>query len=324
MGVLCHATTIKYLKLEVIRGINTSTLKFIAEGTTMPAPSPPAAAFDAFLRDTAPAARERRPWTPGDGPLPALYLSHGAPPLFDDAGWIEQLFAWAQALPRPRAILIVSAHWEAAPLSLSASAPGTPLVYDFGGFDRRYFEMTYATPDARALAARVEAAMPDSEPVHQHAGRGLDHGAWVPLKVMYPEGDVPVLQLSMPTHDPARLLELGRRMRPPRDEGVLVIGSGFMTHGLPFLTREMLVDGTVPAWSADFDAWAADALARGDIDTLASYRAKAPGLPYAHPTVEHYTPLFVTLGAATDPEQPVQTTIDGYFIGLSKRSFQAA
>jgi 4,5-DOPA dioxygenase extradiol len=166
--------------------------------------------------------------------------------------------------------------------------------------------------------------MPDSEPVHQHAGRGLDHGAWVPLKVMYPDGDVPVLQLSMPTHDPARLLDIGRRLRPLRDQGVLVIGSGFMTHGLPYLTREMLFQGAVPSWSSDFDQWVADALARGDVDTLAGYRSKAPGLPYAHPTVEHYTPLFVTLGAATDAEQPVQTTIEGYFIGLSKRSFQAA
>jgi 4,5-DOPA dioxygenase extradiol len=290
----------------------------------MQAPPAAGAALDAFLRDAAPAARERRLWTPEDGPMPTLYLSHGAPPLFDDALWITQLFGWAQALPRPTAILIVSAHWESAPLSLSASAPRTPLVYDFAGFDRRYFEMTYPTPDASALAARVAAVMPDSEPVHQHASRGLDHGAWVPLKVMYPDGDVPVLQLSMPTHDPARLLDIGRRLRPLRDEGVLVIGSGFMTHGLPYLTREMLFEGAVPSWSSDFDRWVADALARGDVDTLAGYRGKAPGVAYAHPTVEHYTPLFVTLGAASDAEQPVQTTIEGYFIGLSKRSFQAA
>ena len=290
----------------------------------MPASPAAGAAFDAFLRETAPASRQRRAWTPADGPMPTLYLSHGAPPLFDDAGWIQELFAWAQALPRPRAVLIVSAHWESAPLSLSASAPGTPLVYDFAGFDRRYFEMRYATPDAGALAARVAAAMPDTEPVHQHASRGLDHGAWVPLKVMNPGGDVPVLQLSMPTHDPERLLDLGRRLRPLRDEGVLVIGSGFMTHGLPYLTREMVSEGSVPSWSADFDAWVADALARGDVDTLASYRSEAPAVQFAHPTVEHYTPLFVTLGAATDAEQPVQTTIEGYFIGLSKRSFQAA
>jgi 4,5-DOPA dioxygenase extradiol len=281
-------------------------------------------AFDAFLRDAAPSSRGQRTWTSSDGAMPALYLSHGAPPLFDDPLWISQLFGWSQALPKPTAILIVSAHWESAPLSLSASAARTPLVYDFGGFHPRYYQMTYPTPDAGALAARVAAAMPATEPVHQHGSRGLDHGAWVPLKIMYPYGDVPVLQLSMPTHDPARLLDLGRRLRPLREEGVLVVGSGFMTHGLPFLTREMFSDNVVPSWSADFDHWVAEALARGDVDTLAAYQGKAPGLPYAHPTVEHFTPLFVTLGAAATAEQPVATTVDGYQFGLSKRSFQVA
>jgi 4,5-DOPA dioxygenase extradiol len=284
-------------------------------------PAVPAGAFDEFVVDALPAARSQREWTPSDGPLPALYLSHGAPPLFDDAEWMWQLFQWAQRLPKPRGILIVSAHWESAPLALSASAAGTPLVYDFGGFHPRYYQMTYPTPDAQELARRVAAAMPRTEPIHEHPRRGLDHGAWVPLKVMYPLGDVPVLQLSMPTHDPDWLLELGRRLRPLRDEGILIIGSGFMTHGLPFITRDMLL-GAVPSWSADFDAWAADALARGDVDTLAAFRSKAPGMPYAHPTAEHYTPLFVTLGAASAADRRVQMTIEGYMMGLSKRSFQ--
>lgn len=287
-------------------------------------PDVPGAAFDEFLRTSAPEARDRKPWVPADGPMPALYISHGAPPLFDDERWISELFAWAQALPRPRAILIVSAHWEAAPLSLSATAASTPLVYDFGGFAPRYYTMTYPTPDASALAEHVAALMPDSEPVHQHPTRGLDHGAWVPLKIMYPDADIPVLQLSMPTHDPARLLELGARLRTLREQGVLIIGSGFMTHGLPFMTQRMWLENDVPAWSRDFDTWAAEALDRGDVDELASYRSAAPGLPYAHPTVEHYTPLFVTLGAASDPELPAQSAIEGFQFGLSKRSLQVA
>jgi 4,5-DOPA dioxygenase extradiol len=286
-------------------------------------PPVPGAAFDAFLRDVAPAARERRAWTPEDGPMPALYLSHGAPPVFDDPLWISQLFAWAQALPTPRAILIVSAHWESAPLSLSATGAGTPLVYDFGGFARRYSAMTYPTPDAGALAARVAAAMPDHEPVHVHATRGLDHGAWVPLKVMYPWGEVPVLQLSMPTHDPDRLMAIGARLRELRDEGVLVVGSGYMTHGLPFLTRDSFAHNVVPGWSREFDAWAAERLAAGDVAGLADV-SRAPGMPYAHPTVEHYTPLFVTLGAATDPAAAPATVIDGFQMGLAKRSVQVA
>ena len=146
--------------------------------------------------------------------------------------------------------------------------------------------------------------MPDDEPVHQDRVRGLDHGAWVPLKVMYPYADVPVLQLSIPTHDPVRLLELGRRLRPLRDEGVLIVGSGFMTHGLPYLTHEQFFDNVVPTWSAEFDHWAAEALAAGDLDTLAAYRDRAPGMPYAHPTVEHFVPLFVDPGRGHRPEGP--------------------
>jgi 4,5-DOPA dioxygenase extradiol len=285
-------------------------------------PEVPGGAFDQFVGDAERVSRGQRGWTPDEGALPALYVSHGAPPLFDDGLWMDQLFGWAQSLPKPRAILIVSAHWESAPLMLSASGARTPLVYDFGGFDPRYYKMTYPTPDAGELARKVRGLLPGREPVHEHPSRGLDHGAWVPLKVMYPLADVPVLQLSLPTQDPGRLLEIGRRLRPLRDEGVLVIGSGFMTHGLQFLTRDAVVDGAVPSWSADFDAWAADALGRGDVETLARYRSEAPGMPYAHPTVDHYIPLFITLGAADQPDQPVTTTIEGYMVGLSKRSFQ--
>src|SRR5512133_1329103 len=253
--------------------------------------------------------------------MPTLYIGHGAPPLLDDPVWSRQLADLSATLPRPKAILIVSAHWESAPVMLSAD--GAPLVYDFGGFAERYYRMTYATPPATALARRVAAMMPADEPVHQHPSRGLDHGAWVPLKVMYPDADIPVLQLSMPTLDPAKLLDLGRRLRPLRDEGVLVVGSGFMTHGLPFLT-DWRVDAAAPGWSREFDAWAAEALSRGDVDTLADFRRAAPGMPYAHPTVEHFAPLFVTLGAAEDPEAPADQVIDGYFLGLAKRSIQLA
>jgi len=266
-----------------------------------------------------------RPWTPADGPMPALYLSHGGGPMpfQDDAGWLEPLNGWARALPKPRAILVVSAHWESAPLSISAERPAE-LVYDFGGFDPLYYTFRYDTPDPGDLARLVSGLLPDTEHVHQHATRGLDHGAWVPLKIMYPGADVPVLQLSLPTEDPDRLLALGTRLRPLREQGVLVVGSGHMTHGLPFLTREMFTGNVVPGWSSDFDAWAADALARGDVAELARFRTAAPGMPYAHPTVEHFTPMFVTLGAASDPAAPVVSTLDGFALGLSRRSFQAA
>lgn len=280
-----------------------------------------AQAFDEFLPDALARAAQRTPWQPGDAALPALYLSHGAPPLMDDALWMRELSAWADSLPNPRGILIVSAHWEAAPLSLSTTAPNANVVYDFGGFATRFFQMRYDTPAAGALAASILSVLPDNVAVHQHPTRGLDHGAWVPLKVMYPLADIPVLQLSLPTQDPAQLLRLGRHLRTLREQGVLVIGSGFMTHGLPFLTAEMFHGNAVPGWTLEFDAWATEVLARGDIDELSAFRSKAPGMPYAHPTVEHFTPLFVTLGAA---DGAITTTVEGYAFGLSKRSLQVA
>jgi 4,5-DOPA dioxygenase extradiol len=196
------------------------------------------------------------------------------------------------------------------------------LVYDFSGFDQKYYQMTYETPDTSFLAKAVTALMPDTEPVYQ-ATRGLDHGAWVPLKVMYPDADIPVLQMSMPTSNPEKLMQLGKRMQTLRDQGVLIIGSGFLTHGLPFL-RDWRIDASAPGWSSDFDAWAAEALASGDVDALSNFKELAPGMPYAHPTVEHFTPLFVTLGAAENPESAPDTLIEGYFMGLSKRSILVA
>lgn len=286
-------------------------------------PLVPAGAYDEFAATAAPASAAQRAWTPDDGALPALYIGHGAPPLLDDAEWMAQLASWTHTLPKPRGVLIVSAHWEAAPLMLSAPGAATPLVYDFGGFQPRYYTLTYPTPDASSLAREVSSLMPVAAPAHQHPSRGLDHGAWVPLKVMYPLADVPVLQLSIPTSDPSLLLSLGARLRPLRESGVLIIGSGFLTHGLPFVTREMVFGSAVPGWSSDFDQWAAEALARGDVETLAGFR-KAPGMPYAHPTADHFLPLFVTLGAASDPTAPVETVIDGYWMGFAKRSFQVS
>jgi 4,5-DOPA dioxygenase extradiol len=254
--------------------------------------------------------------------MPALYIGHGAPMLLDDALWTHELGQISSRIERPKAILIVSAHWESEPITLSSPLANTPLVYDFSGFDRKFYEMQYNTPDASALAAKVAALMPTTEPIHQ-SSRGLDHGAWVPLRVMYPGADIPVLQMSMPTSDPGKLVALGKRLQPLRDEGVLIIGSGFMTHGLRYL-RDWSSDALAPTWSSEFDTWAAEALSRGDVDALANFKELAPGMPYAHPTVEHFTPLFITLGAAKSADQIPETLIEGYFMGLSKRSILVA
>jgi 4,5-DOPA dioxygenase extradiol len=251
--------------------------------------------------------------------MPALFISHGAPPLVDDPTWVAQLADLAASLPKPKAILMASAHWESAPLMLGATET-VPLVYDFGGFPRHYYEVQYRAPGAPELADRIEKLMPDTERVARTT-RGLDHGAYVPLTVMYPDADIPVLQMSLPTLEPGKLLDLGRRLAPLRDEGVLIVGSGFTTHGLPFI-RDFRPDAPAPGWSREFDAWTAEALSRGAIDELADFRRRAPGMPYAHPTIEHFAPMFVTLGASGDPEQSPEQPIDGFWMGLAKRSFQ--
>jgi 4,5-DOPA dioxygenase extradiol len=253
--------------------------------------------------------------------MPVLYLSHGAPPLVDDELWVSQLAAWADELPQPTAIVVVSAHWEAAPLTIGSTTADTPLTYDFWGFPEHYYDVTYDAPGAPGVAATVEKLMPDNESVAHDPDRRLDHGAYVPLTVMYPAATIPVLQISLPTLDPERLLRVGERLRPLRDEGVLMIGSGFTTHGLPFLDDPSPA-ATPPGWSVEFDAWAAERFTAGDVDSLIDFRDKAPGMPFAHPTIEHFSPLFVALGASGDPAQTPRQVIDGYWMGLAKRSIE--
>lgn len=255
--------------------------------------------------------------------MPALFLSHGAPPLVDDERWTGELRQLASDLPRPKEILVLSAHWEAAPLTVGATDSRVPLTYDFGGFPARYYRTEYASPGAPELADAVAAIAPDDQPVHRDPHRRLDHGAYVPLTVMYPEADIPTLQVSLPTLDPETLFDLGRRLRELREQGVLIIGSGFTTHGLPFLT-DPRPDAPAPGWSVEFDAWAHERLAAGDVDGLLRFRTQAPGMPYAHPTIEHFAPLFVTLGAASDPEAVADEVIDGFWMGLAKRSIVVA
>jgi 4,5-DOPA dioxygenase extradiol len=271
--------------------------------------------------EAAAAVAERAAAAQTQGRMPAIYLGHGAPPLVDDPLWVAQLAAWAQALPRPRAVLMVSAHWEAAPLTVGATSGDVPLVYDFYGFPDRYYRARYPSPGAPEVAGRVQELLSGAEPVMEEPERGLDHGAYVPLMVMYPKADVPVLQVSMPALDPARLLAIGERLRPLRDENVLIIGSGFLTHGLPYL-HDLRFDASPPDWSAAFDEWAAQVLAAGAVEALIGFR-EAPGARYAHPRTEHFAPLFVTLGAGGRETVPT-SVITGFWLGLSKRSIQVA
>ncbi|SHG14844.1 dioxygenase family protein [Streptoalloteichus hindustanus] len=260
--------------------------------------------------------------TTADDRMPVLYLGHGAPPLADDPLWTGQLADWARALPRPEAVLVVSAHWEEAPLTLGATTT-VPLTYDFWGFAERYYQVRYPAPGAPRLAEAVRKLLRSpSTPIHDATARGLDHGAYVPLVEMFPDADVPVLQISMPTLDPQGLVELGRRLAPLRDQGVLIVGSGFMTHNLRAVDLRRGSDYDPPGWSSEFDDWADRALAAQDLDALLDFERKAPAARLAHPRTEHFAPLFVALGAALDRPADQRTVIDGYWYGLSKRSVQ--
>lgn len=252
------------------------------------------------------------------GRMPVLYLSHGAPPLADDEVWTRQLADWSRDLPRPKAILVVSAHWEAAPLAIGATET-VPLYYDFYGFPQHYYEVQYPAPGAPELAEKIRKLIPGTVDT---PGRGLDHGAYVPLVEMYPKADIPVLQISMPTLYPQILLEIGRKLAPLRDEGVLIIGSGFFTHNLRALRMGGDVESVPPNWSVEFDEWGKERLAAGDIDGLLEFSTKAPSGLVAHPRTEHFVPLFVTLGAGESDLAGQRSVIDGFWGGLAKRSIQ--
>ncbi|GGV12699.1 dioxygenase family protein [Streptomyces spectabilis] len=250
--------------------------------------------------------------------MPSLFLSHGAPTLAEDPVWPGELARWGAGLPRPTAILMVSAHWEEAPLALGATTT-VPLVYDFWGFPEHYYGVRYAAPGAPGLAEKVRKLLRGpGTPVQDLPERGLDHGAYVPLREMYPDADVPVLQMSLPTLDPQKLMEIGRKLAPLRDEGVLIVGSGHFTHNL----RAINPDNHVPAVLAEFDDWGRRTLAAGDVDALLDFAHKAPGARYAHPREEHFVPLAVTLGTAADELRTQRSVIDGTWLGLSKRSVQ--
>lgn len=255
---------------------------------------------------------------PSGSRMPAIFLAHGAPPLLDDAVWTAELARWAQAMPRPTAILMLSAHWTSRPLTLGATTP-VPLVYDFYGFPKRYYETTYPAPGAPGLAARIKQLV--GQPTADKPTRGLDHGAYVPLVPMYPKADVPVLQVSVPTLEPRELLALGKKLAPLRDEGVLIVGSGFITHNMEAI--DTTPGAPAASWAREFDAWNAEVLAKRDVDALMSYREKAPGVQLALPTHEHYVPLLVALGASVDRPEPVAFPVTGMAFGsFTKRSVQ--
>lgn len=251
--------------------------------------------------------------------MPAIFAAHGAPILLDDAVWMGELAAWAKAMPKPKGILMVSAHWEARPTTLGATET-VPLYYDFYGFPDKYYQTKYPAPGAPALASRVRDLLRSRDiAVTDDPKRGLDHGAYVPLVAMYPNADVPVLQVSMPALEARELFALGQALAPLRNEGVLVFGSGFLTHNMRYAFRP----GT-PEWAREFDDWATGALSRLDVDALIDFQRSAPAVQMALPTWEHYAPVLVVAGAVAEERPKATFPVSGWWMNgaFTKRSVQ--
>lgn len=232
--------------------------------------------------------------------LPSLFISHGAPTYALEPGLAgAQLNALGGALPKPKAVLIVSPHWMTCEAEVSGSTqPRT--IHDFGGFDPALYDMSYPVEGEPALAARVAAQLQAAGwPASVNPARGLDHGAWVPLMHLYAQHDIPVIQVSMPARMNAQsAFDFGRALSSLGEEGVLVIGSGSLTHNL----YEFRQGDEVPAaYAQEFTSWIREAVEAGDVARLIRSLDEAPHAARAHPTAEHFLPLLIALGAASSP-----------------------
>jgi 4,5-DOPA dioxygenase extradiol len=229
--------------------------------------------------------------------MPSVFVSHGSPTLpFDHASTTYFFTDLGHALGKPHAIVCISAHWEAYRPSVSFThQPKT--IHDFYGFPDRLYKVQYPAPGSPAIAERVHRLLKDSGlAVEKDANRGLDHGTWVPLMLMYPSADVPVIQLSVQTaFGPQHHLSMGRALARLREENVLILGSGGATHNLADLRP--MIDAEPPEYAKEFDAWLEDAVVNGRENDLLDYLEKGPAAQTNHPTAEHFLPLFVPMGA---------------------------
>lgn len=235
--------------------------------------------------------------------LPALFVSHGAPLFATQPGETgPALKRWAEQLPKPSSILVMSPHWMArTPLVMASPAPQT--YHDFGGFPQELYELQYPAPGKPALAQEVvELLQAAGITTGLDSKRPFDHGTWVPLMHMFPQADVPVVQVALPAQwGPKEVFKLGQALQGLREQGVLIMGSGSMTHNLgEFFGGEREPDPYVGA----FSRWVEDALTRGDIPALLDYRSLAPHAQRAHPSEDHFLPLFFALGAAGPDARP--------------------
>lgn len=257
--------------------------------------------------------------------MPALFVSHGSPmTAIQPSPARAFLTTCAARLPRPSAILIATAHFESsAPLVSADDRPA--MIYDFGGFPKPLFEIQYGAPGAPALASRaVELLQAAGYPAHPVANRGFDHGTWVPLCLMYPGAEIPVVQISVQPHEGAEHhMKLGRALAPLRDEGVLIVGSGSLTHNLYELSRSGRdVNAPVRDWVRAFTDWIADKVESGCADDIANYRELAPYARENHPRDEHFLPLPFAMGAGSgDRAQRIHASYDYGLLAMDAYQF---
>ena len=241
---------------------------------------------------------------------PALFISHGSPMFAVEPGRLgPRLAELGSRLGDVRAILVVSPHWQTRDVRVSVSAaPAT--IHDFGGFPDALYRLRYPAPGAPALARKAAALLSKAGFLVDEDERGLDHGAWVPLLHLRPQADIPVLQVSMPRDlDAEGALHLGAALRPLRDEGVVIVGSGSLTHNL----HEFFSGAQDNFYVGLFAAWVREKVSERNIDALLDYRKAAPYAARAHPTEEHFLPLLVAIGAGgyDEPLEAIDGGVDG-------------
>lgn len=260
--------------------------------------------------------------------LPSLYISHGSPMTALEPGQVgTRLADLGRTLPRPRAIVVATAHWLAhQPMVGGAALPQT--VHDFGGFPPALYALQYPAPGDPALAAQVQGLLQDAGlPATLDPQRGLDHGVWVPLRLLYPQADIPVVPVSIqPALGPAHAFAVGRALAPLRARDVLVIGSGSITHNLHDF-RGGYAEGREAPYVKPFIQWVESRLRGNDVPALLDYRRQAPQAERAHPSDEHLLPLFVAAGAAGSDAlgaQRIDAGIDMGFLAMDIYRFDGA
>ena len=239
---------------------------------------------------------------------PVLFVSHGAPTFAIEPGALgPELERLGKRMVGIEAVLVISPHWQTRKVTVMAT-PEPETMHDFGGFAPELYRLRYGAAGQPEIAARAALVLQRAgfEVTLDHT-RGFDHGAWVPLRHMFPDASTPVIQVSMPRDlNPKRAFQLGRALAPLRESGVLIVGSGSLTHNLYEVAART---STSARYAEEFARWVREAVIRKDAESLLSYRSEAPHAERAHPTEEHFLPLLVTLGAASDADDAI--AIDG-------------